>query len=674
MWHRCRSCTNPSILVANVSQSKNTVSLNTVLESDRPDLWGVDTHASGPAGALPLSAEMLLTEPSGNLFGLSQNAGMGWEPARLLDPQFLILSTHGGLRAENGEAVALGFHTGHWEVGLLVAEAARELKTLRALPFAGACTDPCDGRTQGTTGMMDSLPFRNDAAMVLRRLMRSLPTRKGVLGVATCDKGLPAMMMALASSGTMPAVLVPGGVTLLPESGEDAGKVQTIGVRYAQQQISLEYAAEVGCRTCASPGGGCQFLGTAATSQVIGEALGLSVPHSALAPSGQAIWLDMAGRSARAILRLYQLQMGAADILTAAALQNAMVLHAAFGGSTNLLLHLPAIAHAAKLTRPTVADWEHVNRHTPRLVDVLPNGPKGFATVQVFLAGGVPEVMLHLRDHGLIDTTTKTVSGTTLDACLDWWRESERRHALRKRLQELDGIDPDDVILSPDAARSKGLTSTLCFPVGNLAPDGAVIKSTAIDPSLIDENGVYRHAGPARVFVTEEAAIAAIKRGDISKGDVIVLICGGPAGAGMQEIYQITAALRQLPHCKHVAVLTDARFSGVSTGACVGHVSPEALAGGAIGKVLDGDRIEIVIDRKALTGAVNFVGDREKHFGIEEGARRLNNRAPRKDLAPHPAIPDDTRLWAALVQASGGVWGGCVYDTESIISALEKHK
>src|SRR6202000_1906190 len=224
-------------------------------------------HTTGPGGSLPLSAEMLLSQPSGNLFGLSQNAGMGWDPSRLLDPEFLILSTHGGLRAEDGRAIALGFHTGHWEVGLLVAEAAQELKSLHATPFAGACTDPCDGRTQGTAGMMDSLPYRNDAAIVLRRLIRSLPTRKGVMGIATCDKGLPAMMMALASSGPLPSVLIPGGVTLLPEEGEDAGKIQTIGARFAQRQITLEYAADVGCRACATPGGGCQFLGTAATSQ-----------------------------------------------------------------------------------------------------------------------------------------------------------------------------------------------------------------------------------------------------------------------------------------------------------------------------------------------------------------------------------------------------------------------
>jgi putative YjhG/YagF family dehydratase len=615
---------------------------------------------------------MLLNQPSGNLFGLSQNVGMGWDPARLLGPEVLILSTHGGLRAEDGSPIALGFHTGHWEVGSLVAEAARELKDLDAVPFAGACTDPCDGRTQGTTGMLDSLAFRNDAAIVLRRLMRSLPTCNGVLGIATCDKGLPAMMMALAAAGDLPTVLIPGGVTLLPEIGEDAGKVQTIGARFSQKQITLEYAAEVGCRACATPGGGCQFMGTAATAQVVAEALGLSLPHSALAPSGQHVWLDTARRSARAVLRLRQLQIGTDDILTNASIQNAMVLHAAFGGSTNLLLHIPAIAHAAKLCRPTASDWVHINRQVPRLVDALPNGPSNYATVQVFLAGGAPEVMLHLRRAGLLDTAVRTVSGETLGSNLDWWQDSRRRHALRKNLLDQDSIDPDHVIMSPDRACSRGLTSTVCFPVGNLAPEGSVIKSTSIDPTLIDADGRYHHLGPAKVFTTEAAAIHAIKEGLIVQHDVIVLICCGPAGAGMQEIYQVTSALKVLPFCKHVAVLTDARFSGVSTGACIGHISPEALAGGALGKIREGDQIEIVIDRKTLIGQVNFVGDSTSLFSPEEAARHLAERAPRPDLAPHPSLPDDTRLWAALVQASGGVWGGCVYDVNAITSQLDR--
>jgi putative YjhG/YagF family dehydratase len=450
--------------------------------------------------------------------------------------------------------------------------------------------------------------------------------------------------------------------------------VQTIGARYAQRQITLEYAAEMGCKACASPGGGCQFLGTAATSQVVGEALGLSLPHTALAPSGQSIWLDAATRSARALMRMAEQQTGARDILTPAAVRNAMVVHAAFGGSTNLLLHIPAIAHAAGLLRPTVEDWTEINRQVPRLVDALPNGPHGYATVQVFLAGGVPEVMLHLRKAGLLDTSVRTVSGGTLDEVLDWWQQSERRAALRLRLKALDGIDPDEVILSPERARARGMTATVCFPSGNLAPEGSVIKSTSIDPSLIDADGVYRHTSPARVFITEAAAIDAIKQGEVSHGDVVVLICGGPAGAGMQEIYQVTAALKNLPFCKHVAVLTDARFSGVSTGACVGHISPEALAGGPIGRVLEGDLIEIVVDRRNLHGTVNLVGEAQERFTPEEGSRRLEARSARPDLAPHPDLPDDTRLWAALTHASGGVWGGCVYDTDSILAKLNRTK
>src|SRR6185312_4951010 len=280
------------------------------------------------------------------------------------------------------------YHTGHWEVGLLVKEAALELARLKAIPFAGACTDPCDGRSQGTTGMFDSLPYRNDASTVFRRLIRSLPTRRGVLGVATCDKGLPAMMMALASTRDLPAVLIPGGVTLLDEGGENSGLVQTIGARYSHGLITLERAAEVGCSSCATPGGGCQFLGTAATSQVVGEALGLALPHSALAPSGHPIWLDMATRSARTMMKLFSAGLVTRDIVTDAAVRNAMIVHAAFGGSTNLLIHIPAIAFHAGLQRPTASDWIAVNKQVPRLVDALPNGPNNFATVQVFLAGG----------------------------------------------------------------------------------------------------------------------------------------------------------------------------------------------------------------------------------------------------------------------------------------------
>ncbi len=638
------------------------------------DLADVPSRAPGPAGALPLTEAMLRERPSGDLFGWSQNAGMGWEPSALGGPEFLILSTHGGLRAPDGTPIALGYHTGHWEVGLLVEAAARTLKAAGAIPFAAACTDPCDGRSQGTPAMFDSLPYRNDAAAVFRRLIRSLPTRRGVLGIATCDKGLPAMMMALAASGDLPGVLVPGGVTLLPEAGEDAAHAQAIGMRFVHGEITLAEASEIGCRTCASPGGGCQFLGTAATAQVIGEALGLSLGHTALAPSGHPLWLEMARRSADAVMHLARRQIGAGALVTDAAIQNAMAVFAAFGGSTNLILHLPAIAHAAGRRRPQARDWMATCREVPRLVDALPNGPRNFPTVQVFLAGGVPEVMLHLRRRGLLDTRVLTASGGTLGEQLDAWEASERRALLRRQLRDRDRVDPDDVILAPDEARARGLTATVCFPHGNLAPGGAVIKSTAIDPSVVDPDGVYRHAGPARVFVTEVAAVAAIKAGSIAAGDVLVLAGRGPMGAGMEEIYQVTSALRYLPFGKHVAVVTDARFSGVSTGACIGHVSPEALAGGPIGKVRDGDWIEIVIDRARLEGAVNFVGARDQRVDATAGAEILSSRSAHPNLAPDPALPADTRLWAALQDASGGTWGGAVFDVDAILRRLEAGK
>ena len=641
-----------------------------VLNASREDIYHVRSKAAGPQGRLPLTEEMLLNRPSGDLFGLTQNAGMGWDPSEVGRKPFLILSTQGGVRSPEGKPIALGFHTGHWEIGSLVEAAARELRALGGLPFAAFCSDPCDGRTQGTSGMFDSLPYRNEAAILFRRLARSLPGRAGVLGIATCDKGLPAMMMALAGLKQLASVLVPGGVTLPPASGEDAGAIQTIGARFAHGMISLEEAADLGCRACASPGGGCQFLGTAATSQVVGEALGLSLPHSALAPSGEPVWSDMAVRSARALWDLQKRGLRLADILTDASIRNAMVVHAAFGGSTNLLLHIPAIAHAAGLRRPIVDDWIAVNQKVPRLVDVLPNGPLNHPTVRVFLAGAVPEVMLHLQRMGLLDTSVLTVTGQPLEANLDWWEKSERREQFRAILQKQDGVAPEDVIMSPDRAQSRGLTNTITFPRGNIAPEGSVIKSTSIDCSVVGPDGVFRREGPARVFVKESDAITAIKKGSIRAGDVLVLAGCGPIGTGMEETYQLTSALKHLPFGKHVALITDARFSGVSTGACIGHVGPEALAGGPIGKLQDDDVIRIVIDCRRLEGSVDFIGEGKRRVTPSEGAAVLAQRAPRGDLSPARDLPDDTRLWAALQQAGGGSWGGCVYDPDAIIRAI----
>jgi putative YjhG/YagF family dehydratase len=645
------------------------------------DILGNDTHVqetrlfgAGAEGRLPLTADMLREEPSGNLFGMTQNVAMGWHPEEVGREHYCIVSTQGGLRAEDGSPLALGYHTGHWEVPLLVQRAAATIRANNGIPFAVYCSDPCDGRSQGTPGMFDSLPYRNDAAVTMRRLIRSLPTREGVMGIGTCDKGLPAIMMALAGTADSPGIVVPGGVTLPDPEAEDAGTVQTIGARFTHDLISLDYAAEMGCRACGSSGGGCQFLGTAATAQVIAEAFGMTLPHSALAPSGEPIWLDMAHRSALALLQLKADGIRLCDILTQHALENAMLIHAAFGGSTNMLLHIPAIAHAAGLSVPTVRDWQAVNRSVPRLVDALPNGPRNYPTVQVFFAGAVPEVMLHLRDMRLLHLDVLTVSGQTLGENLDWWAQSQRRQACRDRLATAGQIDPGNIIMDADTARQNGLSSTVIFPTGNIAPEGALIKATTIDPSVVDENNVYQTRGTARVFTTEKDAIAAVKgKSDppVKPGDVIVLIGSGPMGTGMEETYQITSALKHLPWGKYVPVVTDGRFSGVSTGVCIGHVGPEALSDGPIGKLRDGDVIEIVINRNTLEGSVNLVSADGCDLSLLEADRLLNQRAAHPDLQPHPKLPDDSRLWAALQHASGSTWNGCFYDVDRIVAVIE---
>ncbi|WP_176086464.1 YjhG/YagF family D-xylonate dehydratase [Martelella sp. HB161492] len=648
------------------------MALDRIFDDGGDAIFDIATNAPGPEGSLPLTPDMLVNAPSGDIFGLTLNAGMGWSPKRMRGPEVMLVGTMGGIRQPDGKPVALGLHTGHYEIGLQMDAAAREIAGAGGMPFATFVSDPCDGRTQGTTGMFDSLPYRNDASIVMRRLIRSLPTRKAAIGVATCDKGLPAMLMALAGMHDIATVLVPGGATLPPTFGEDAGKVQTIGARFANNELSLEDAASLGCRACASPGGGCQFLGTAGTSQVVAEGLGMALPHSALAPSGQPVWLEIARASARAALGLIEKKLTTRDILTDHAIENAMVVHAAFGGSTNLLLHIPAIAFSAGLKLPEVGDWTRINRAVPRLVSVLPNGPEYHPTVRAFLAGGVPEVMLHLRRLGLLHEDAMTVTGETLGDNLDWWEGSERRARFRALLAAHDGVDPDRVIMSPDQARTRGLTSTITFPVGNIAPEGSVIKSTAIDPSVIDENGIYRHKGRIKVFTRERNAISAIKTGHIRAGDIMVVMGGGPSGTGMEETYQLTASLKHLSFGKYVSLLTDARFSGVSTGACVGHIGPEALAGGPLGKLRDGDVVELIVDCRRLEGSVNFLGTDEQPLSREEGAEELARRAPHPDLAPEAALPDDTRLWAALQAASGGTWRGCIYDPDRIIAALSR--
>jgi putative YjhG/YagF family dehydratase len=385
------------------------------------------------------------------------------------------------------------------------------------------------------------------------------------------------------------------------------------------------------------------------------------------------VWFELASRSAKALANLHRKKIGTSQILSAASIRNAMITHAACGGSSNLIIHLAAIAYHAGLERPTVKEWDEINRLVPRLVDVLPNGPNGYSTAQFFLAGGVPELMSKLKDLNLLELDTLTCTGNTLGKNLEAWEKSHRRKRFRQMLWELDRIHPDDVIHTEGKAASKGMTSTLCFPTGNLAPEGSVIKSTAIDPSMLDENGIYRQTGPAKVFTTEREAMRAVKglgSKQVDPGDIIVLCGRGPLGAGMEEVAQVALALKHLSWGKQVALLTDARFSGVSTGACVGHISPEALANGPIGRIEDEDLIEIIIDTKLLSGSINFVGTEKKKLSPDQASEVLNSRSSNPQLDCDPRLHADTKLWAALQNISGGTWGGCVFDTEKIIQTL----
>jgi putative YjhG/YagF family dehydratase len=677
----------------------------------------VQTIAASPkdvlgAGRLPISRKTFLAPETGtaDIFTESMATAMGWSGtgqltgrAKKQDRDFLIISTQGGIRGDDGEAIALGAHTGHWELGLVAVEAAREFARLGKIPFYLPVADICDGRWQGEPEMQHSLPYRNDAAIVMRRLIESVPTRKGVMGISSCDKGVPATLMALAGKHDLPAIFIPGGVALptrmeaasvqaahvpvtLKEGRSDARVGQALKPLLANREITTAQAQEIACTSCGVGGGGCQFLGTAATSQVVAEALGMSLPHSALTPSGQPIWLDLGRRSAEALVNLRRNKLTTRDILTDDAIYHAMVVHAAFGGSSNLLMHIPAIAYEAGLRLPKRGDWEKINRTVPRLVDIMPNGDH--STVTAFMAGGVPEVMLHLRDLGLLKLGVMTVTGRTLGENLKTWEKSERRARLRRTLKERDGIDPDTVIYSPEKAKARGLTGTLTFPEGNLMPEGSVIKSTAIaasvvgtdpvDPAKPGQPGIYHKIGPARVFSSEVEAMKAINAPDgdpnkIKPGDIMVLAGYGPLGMGMPETFQITNALKMVSWGKHVALLTDGRFSGVSSGACIGHIGPEARAGGPIGKVREGDIIEIIIDTNGLTGSVNLIGDAatpKTRRSPEKGAQILAaRRIPAHLLGPNPELHPDVQLWAAM---QNGAWNGCINDRNDLIKRLRQ--
>ena len=577
---------------------------------------------------------MLRDWPSGDLFGLSQNAGMGWPPQEMLGPQMLLLSTQGGVRAEDGTPIALGYHTGHWEVGLLVQEAARTLKRAGAVPFAAYCSDPCDGRTQGTPGMFDSLPYRNDAAMLLRRLIRSLPARRGVLGVATCDKGLPAMMMALAGMKQLPAVLVPGGVSLPPEQGEDAGKVQSLGARYCawRSQFGRGRGTELpglcfARRRLPVFGHGRDFASDRRSARHDGSPCGARAerPADLARPGspqrdgfiGNAQRRPHAGRRADRCggaqcddrsCGLRRFDESAAASSRRSRMPPDCERRRSMTGTRSIF------ARRASSTRCRMVRW-------------------GIRPCACFSPAACRKSCCNCASWICWIWKRRPWPAARLPRCSTPGEQSPRRKLLHDRLREADGVEPQRCDHEPGAGSrarpdADGLLSARQSGARRLDRQKHGHRS-----ALGRSRRRLSQARPARVFTRERDAIDAIKgrRGEpIRPGDVIVLAGRGPLGSGMEETYQITSALKHLDWGRDVAVVTDARFSGVSTGACIGHVGPEALAGGPIGKVQDGDRIQIIVDCKRLTGSVDLVGDRERMFEPGEADRVLAARPMRE--------------------------------------------
>lgn len=363
-----------------------------------------------------------------------------------------------------------------------------------------------------------------------------------------------------------------------------------------------------------------------------------------------------------------QAGVGVKQILTDAAIRNAMTVHAAMGGSTNLLLHIPAIAHAAGLRRPTREDFHEINLKVPRIVDCLPTGIH--PTVRVFMAGGVPEVMLHLAALNLLDLDALTVTGLTLGENLQFWKDSDRRRILRERLLAEDGIDPDDVILSPPArVPSASVRPSPTRPA--TSPPKAASSRRPPSTAASSMPTASTETAPCRTFTNESSAINAVKEGTVRPGEVIVIMCRGPLGAGMPETYEVTAALKGIAELSDCALITDARFSGVTTGPCFGHVSPEALAPNSnLGKLRDGDMVEIFLDTKRLQGSLNLVGENGVAISAEHGDHILAQRAKREDLEIDPHLPDYIRQWALIQHLSGGPWGGCVEELTTLEAAL----
>lgn len=497
-------------------------------------------------------------------------------------------------------------HPGSVHLGLFVEEASRGVVEGGAAPARYYCTDICDGIAQGTPAMGYSLASRDIISYMVEMHVHA-GHFDGVVAISSCDKSLPAHLMA-AARVNLPAVIIPGGVMEPGAKGVTLDRVVTMHSQVKHGLLDEEEYQLLAGGSCPSPGA-CAFLGTACTMQMLAEALGMALPGSALAPPHCFETARLAREAGRRVVEMVREDLKSGEVLTKKAFENAIVLHAAIGGSTNALLHLPAIAGEAGV-KITLRDFARINREVPFILDARPSGKHPVS--HLWHAGGVPYVMKHLQDY--LHGDALTITGKTLEENI---AELEKKGFFSRATGFREMVKPVDKPIS-----RRGAIRVL---YGNIAREGAVVKCSAVAREM------FRFQGRARVYDSQFQALDAIYNKEVGPGDVVVIRYEGPRGSGMPEQYYVTEALASEPSlCRSVALVTDGRFSGATRGPCVAHVSPEAAVGGEIALVKNDDLILVDITR----GRLELVGAEGRELTPEEASSMLQKRA--QELKPRP--------------------------------------
>lgn len=533
--------------------------------------------------------------------------GTGWKQEDLSKPQVIIESTFGDS------------HPGSGHLNILVEEVRKGIEKAGGHGARYFCTDICDGESQGTDGINYSLASREMIANMIEIHANATPFDAGVY-LASCDKGMPGNLMGLARAD-VPSVVVPGGTM---NAGPEMLTLEQLGMysaKYERGEIDEEKLEWAKCNACPSCGA-CSFIGTASTMQIMAEALGLALPGSALMPATSPDLLEYARQAGEQAVKLATMPgMRPSEIVTEKSFENAILVHAAVSGSTNCLLHIPAIAHefGIEITGDT---FDRLHRNARYLLDVRPAGR--WPAECFYYAGGVPAIMEEIKEHLHLDVMT--VTGKTLGENLEELRRNGFYEKCEKWLQEFNrrynvNLTREDIIRSYDNAI--GTDGSIAVLRGNLAPEGAVIKHTACPKEM------FRAVLNARPFDSEEECLDAVLHHRVQKGDAVFIRYEGPKGSGMPEMFYTSEAISSDKELgRSIALITDGRFSGASTGPVIGHCSPEAVEGGPIALVEEGDLIEIDVPARKL----NIIGVKGQRRSMEEIDEILEER--RKNWQP----------------------------------------